>query len=153
MLRRVALVRTDVSEELTASFIRVTIIGGLGTTLAVTSNRRTLRRNTRYFFAACVGTRRSGEMKISTCGPFCHFHRPHYLKLLGPLVSTRCTTSNQSHPPPPRMVFSLPEFTYRFFPDLWHEWPGEGGEGVEDEEGGMGGGNDKRRYMTKWGVF
>jgi hypothetical protein len=30
MLRRVALVRTDVSEELSASFIRVTIIGELG---------------------------------------------------------------------------------------------------------------------------
>jgi hypothetical protein len=45
MLRRVALVRTDVSEELSASFIRVTRIGEVGTTLAVTSNRRTLRRN------------------------------------------------------------------------------------------------------------
>jgi hypothetical protein len=45
MLRRVALVRTDVSEELCASFIRVTIICELGTTLAITSNRRTLRRN------------------------------------------------------------------------------------------------------------
>jgi hypothetical protein len=45
MLRRVALVRTDVSEELSASFIRVTRVGELGTTLAVTSNRRTLRRN------------------------------------------------------------------------------------------------------------
>jgi hypothetical protein len=41
MLRRVALVRTDVSEELSASFIMVTRIGELGT-LAVTSNRRTL---------------------------------------------------------------------------------------------------------------
>jgi hypothetical protein len=30
MLRRVALVRTDVSEELSASFIRVTRIGELG---------------------------------------------------------------------------------------------------------------------------
>jgi hypothetical protein len=38
MLRRVALVRTDVSEELSASFIRVTRIGELVTTLAVTSN-------------------------------------------------------------------------------------------------------------------
>jgi hypothetical protein len=37
MLRRVALVRTDVSEELSASFIRVTRIGELRTTLAVTS--------------------------------------------------------------------------------------------------------------------
>jgi hypothetical protein len=42
MLRTVALVRTDVSEELSASFIRVTRIGELRTTIAVTSNRRTL---------------------------------------------------------------------------------------------------------------
>jgi hypothetical protein len=46
MLRRVALVGTDVSEELSASFIRVTRIGEVGTTLAVTSNQRKLRRNT-----------------------------------------------------------------------------------------------------------
>jgi hypothetical protein len=45
MLRRVALVRTDVSEELRASFIMVTRISELGTTLSVTSNR----------FAAYVG--------------------------------------------------------------------------------------------------
>jgi hypothetical protein len=46
MLRRVALIRIDVSEELSVSFFRVTRIGELGTTPAVTSNRRTLRRNT-----------------------------------------------------------------------------------------------------------
>jgi hypothetical protein len=46
MLRCVALVRTDVSKELSASFIRVTRIGELGTTLALTSNRRTLRKQT-----------------------------------------------------------------------------------------------------------
>jgi hypothetical protein len=46
MLRRVALVRNDVSEELSACFIRVTRIGELGTTMAVTSNRHTKRRNT-----------------------------------------------------------------------------------------------------------
>jgi hypothetical protein len=40
MLRRVALVRTDVSEELSGSIIRVTIIGEIGTTLGATSNRR-----------------------------------------------------------------------------------------------------------------
>jgi hypothetical protein len=34
MLRRVALVRTDVSEEFSPSFIRATTIGELGTTLA-----------------------------------------------------------------------------------------------------------------------
>jgi hypothetical protein len=45
MLRRVALVRTNVSEELSATFIRVTRIGELGTTLAAT---------TKYFCAACV---------------------------------------------------------------------------------------------------
>jgi hypothetical protein len=38
MLHHVALVRTDVSEELSASFIRVTRLGEVGTTLAVTSN-------------------------------------------------------------------------------------------------------------------
>jgi hypothetical protein len=37
----VAVVRTDVSEELSTSFIRLTRIGELGTTLAVTSNRVT----------------------------------------------------------------------------------------------------------------
>jgi hypothetical protein len=37
MLRRVAIVRTDVSEELSASFIGVTRIGEIGTTPAVTS--------------------------------------------------------------------------------------------------------------------
>jgi hypothetical protein len=42
MLRCMALVRTDVTEERSASIIRVTRIGELGTMLAVTSNRRTL---------------------------------------------------------------------------------------------------------------
>jgi hypothetical protein len=40
MLRRVALVRTDFTEELSISIIRVTRFSELGTTLAVTSNRR-----------------------------------------------------------------------------------------------------------------
>jgi hypothetical protein len=40
MLRREALVRNDVAEEPSASFIRVTRIGELGKTLAVTSTRR-----------------------------------------------------------------------------------------------------------------
>jgi hypothetical protein len=46
MLRHLDLVRTEVSEELVASIIMMTRIGELGTTLAVTSNRRKLRRNT-----------------------------------------------------------------------------------------------------------
>jgi hypothetical protein len=46
MLRRAALVRTDVSEEPSATFIRVTRIGELGTTLAATSQvfLRSVRR-------------------------------------------------------------------------------------------------------------
>jgi hypothetical protein len=49
ILRFVALVGTNLSEEHSASFIRVTRIGELGTTLAVTGNRHTLRRNAWYF--------------------------------------------------------------------------------------------------------
>jgi hypothetical protein len=43
MLRCVALVRTDVSEELSASFKRVTRIGELGTTLADEGGAKFLR--------------------------------------------------------------------------------------------------------------
>jgi hypothetical protein len=46
MLCRVELVRTDVSEVLITSIIRMTIIGKLGI-LAVTSKRSTLLRNPR----------------------------------------------------------------------------------------------------------
>jgi hypothetical protein len=53
-LHRVDLVRTDVVEELSASYIRVTRMGELGTTLVVTSNRRTLRRNTLLVTASVV---------------------------------------------------------------------------------------------------
>jgi hypothetical protein len=54
MLRRVALARTDVSEELIASLILATRIGELGTALALNNNRRAMQINT-YFFAASVG--------------------------------------------------------------------------------------------------
>jgi hypothetical protein len=54
MLRRVALVRTDVSEEFSASIIRVTRLGELGTTLAVTSNRRKLHSVSRLLVTASV---------------------------------------------------------------------------------------------------
>jgi hypothetical protein len=46
MLRRAALVTTDISKELSTSNIVVTRIGELGT-LAVTSNRYTLRATRR----------------------------------------------------------------------------------------------------------
>jgi hypothetical protein len=48
MLLRVGLLRTAISEEPSALIIRMTRIGELGTMLAVTSNRLTLRRNTKY---------------------------------------------------------------------------------------------------------
>jgi hypothetical protein len=44
MMRRVALVRTDVSEEFSSSIIRVTRICELGTTLTVTSFLRSVRQ-------------------------------------------------------------------------------------------------------------
>jgi hypothetical protein len=49
MLRRVAPVKIDVSEELSASIITVTRIGELGTTLAVARNPLMLRSNTKYY--------------------------------------------------------------------------------------------------------
>jgi hypothetical protein len=54
MLFNVAFVSTDVSEECSASVIKVTTTGELGTTLAVTSNGRVVQRNT-IFFTTFIG--------------------------------------------------------------------------------------------------
>jgi hypothetical protein len=54
MLRRVALVNTDVSEERGASIIRVTRIGELGTKLALTRNLVFLRSVRRLQVTASV---------------------------------------------------------------------------------------------------
>jgi hypothetical protein len=54
MLRCVALMRIYVSEEISASFIRVTRLGELGIKLAVTNNRRTLRSVRRLLVRASV---------------------------------------------------------------------------------------------------
>jgi hypothetical protein len=63
MLSRVAVVRTDVSEELSASFIRMTRIGELGTMLAVPPKRQFLQEPHGItsqkipFFNPCLVTR------------------------------------------------------------------------------------------------
>jgi hypothetical protein len=63
LLRRVALVRTDVSEEPGSSFIRATKIGELGTTQAATPKRRFLQEphgvttlKTPFFIVTAVKT-------------------------------------------------------------------------------------------------
>jgi hypothetical protein len=76
MLRRVALVRADVSEERSASFIRVTRIGELETTLDITRNRRKLGRNTSvhrlhcsYFTDSCYSDE-GGTMFLQNVGSY-----------------------------------------------------------------------------------
>jgi hypothetical protein len=88
MLRRVALVRTDVSEEISASFIRVTRISELETKLAVASNRRTLRRNNIWEPYGFRNNRRPSETSVLTRSTrhnipedgFVHSHRREHLK-------------------------------------------------------------------------
>jgi hypothetical protein len=65
MLRRVALVKFDVSEECSASMIRVTGIGGQGRGLAVTSHQRTLRSSPILVNLMLEG-RRSSETSVLT---------------------------------------------------------------------------------------
>jgi hypothetical protein len=72
MLSRAALVRTDVSEERTASLIRVTWIGEMAT-LAVTSNQRRLRRNAiSYSFSENKGSDMAvkGQLNINQNNTF-----------------------------------------------------------------------------------
>jgi hypothetical protein len=70
MLRRVALVRTDFSEELSASFIRVTRIGELGTTLALTSNRRYKAVGAEdSYLSTCAGCLASGAFTLRGGSP------------------------------------------------------------------------------------
>jgi hypothetical protein len=56
MLHRVALVRTDVSEEPSASFIRVTRIGELGTTLAAQEPHGVTSLKTQLLIVTAVKT-------------------------------------------------------------------------------------------------
>jgi hypothetical protein len=73
MLRRVALVRTDVSEELRASIIRVTGIGELGTMSAKTSNQ-CMHRSSETSVLTRVTWRNIPEDAISQCDPVVTLH-------------------------------------------------------------------------------
>jgi hypothetical protein len=68
MLRSVLLVITEISEERIAFIIRVTRIGELRTMLAVTSNRRTLRRN--IMFADSCHPDEGGDTFIRNVGSY-----------------------------------------------------------------------------------
>jgi hypothetical protein len=115
MLRRVALVRTDVSEELSASFINVTRIGELGTTLTVTSNRRTPLRcvtsqKTPFFIVTAVKT-----SDLTWCWG-CYWGPP----VSGDTYNVR-VCYHSCHPLPEYFVFDsskLPRIFIAYFPNI-----------------------------------
>jgi hypothetical protein len=69
MSRRVALARTDLSDERSASIIRVTRIGELGTTLAVISNKHAEKKycykHTKYYVSHIVFLRRVRRLPVT----------------------------------------------------------------------------------------
>jgi hypothetical protein len=69
MLRHVALVRTDVLEELSASIIRVTR-SELGTTLAVTSNRHSVTSQKMTFFIVTAVKNLKSDILLLVFFPF-----------------------------------------------------------------------------------
>jgi hypothetical protein len=114
MLRHVTLARTYVSEELSASFIRVTRIGELGTTLALSSILRSVRRllvtasvvpSSPILIFLMKGALSSSETLVLTRATRCnipedtilHGHRREnlksYISLTGWVLQQRCKVS------------------------------------------------------------
>jgi hypothetical protein len=88
-----ALVRTKVSEESSASTIKVTRNGELGTTLAVTSNQRMLQTNTMSVFL-CSRHRLLVTANIVPSSPFLVTLMMEGLRSSETLVLTRATECN-----------------------------------------------------------
>jgi hypothetical protein len=88
MLRRVALVRANVSEELSASIIIwVTRIGELGK-LDVTSNRHTLRRNFNFnLFRECVPPLLSLSVDCNIHNIHIHNIHIHFYDVIGKFIA------------------------------------------------------------------
>jgi hypothetical protein len=95
MLRHVTLVRTDVSEALSASFIRLTRISEIATTLAVTRDRRTIRNNTKLltilYFGILLHVTVSFTLKHSLS---CKLHK--YKKSIKSAISHKYTSSRET---------------------------------------------------------
>jgi hypothetical protein len=103
MLCRVDLVRTDVSEERSASFIRVTRVGELGTTLVVTSNRCIVTsENTAFFSILVLFDSRQGKYFHSSISS-----RPDLEQTQSPIKSVWRTLSHMENWPWPEDNLSL----------------------------------------------